>query len=336
MSIGIAGFSTGCMFALQTTDGTVATTGFMLLPAEDASGLTAGQAYIERNPSYGVRTQSSSFHSRGNTMPGGDLSSWAVGIDGTSLALIHQLRMFFQNYSISASAIGIGSHAWTFTPRAQNGTALDSYDLYTVVNVTGLASTTNEWYRDCIGVAMAGAWSAGDTLTIKSTVQSMAISQAGTPTGWGGAATALKVLDASTIGVTVGVDGSTYTMYPSALSWNWTYNAEDIVGAGSDRARITPAHFSGDASLTVPRNSDMYAIAETNGDVAGTLTLALRPSGTYSTGGTGTYTNNIVMYGKFLRPDKPSGPGGDITGDLQLHVQDVSWLLYSDVGSSII
>jgi len=338
MSIGIAGFSTGIMFALQANDGTLATTGFMLLPSEDASGLTPGQVYLDRNPSYGVRTQASSFHTRDHTMPGGDMASWAVGIDGTSLALIHNLRMFFQNYSIADSITGIGSHAWTFTPRAQNGTALDAYDLYTVVNITGLAGNTNEHYRDCMSMAMAGAWSAGDALTIKQTIQSMAITQDGTPSGWGNAATELKVISAPTLCVTAAVDGSTYSLYPSALSWNWTYNAEDIVGACSTdgRARITPAHFSGEASLTIPRNSDMYAIAETNGNIAGTLTLALRPSGNYATGLLGTYTNDITMYGKFLRPDKPSGPGGDITGDLQLHVQDVSWLMYSDLGSSVI
>ena len=286
MSIGISGFSTGLMFAKQATDGTLATTGFMLLPAEDASGLTPGQVYIDRSPAYGLRTQASGMHTRDHTMPGGDMPSWAVGIDGTSLALIHNLRMFFQNYSIANSATGIGSHAWTFTPRAQNGTALDAYDLYTVVNVTGLAGDRNEHYRDCISMKMAGAWSPGSPLSIKQTIQSMDITQDGTPAGWGGAATELKVMNASSLCFTAEVDGSSYTLYPSSFGFNWDMNAEDIVGActSSGRARMTPGNFTGDSTLTLPRNTDMYALAETNGDVAGTLTVRLRPSGNYTTG----------------------------------------------------
>jgi len=338
MSIGISGFSTGQMFALQANPGTLATTGFMLLPAEDSSGLTPGQVYIDRNPAYGLRTQASGMHTRDHTMPGGDLASWAVGIDGTSLALLHNLRMFFQNYSIANSATGIGSHAWTFTPRAQNGTALDAYDLYTVVNITGLAGDRNEHYRDCISMKMAGAWSPGSPLSIKQTIQSMDITQDGTPAGWGGAATELKVMNASSLCFTAEVDGSSYTLYPSSFGFDWDMNAEDIVGActSSGRARMTPGNFTGNSTLTLPRNNDMYALAETNGDVAGTLTVRLRPSGNYTTGSLGTYTGDIKMYGKYMRPDKPSGPGGDITGDLEFHVQDVSWLQYSDVGSSIL
>jgi len=115
-------------------------------------------------------------------------------------------------------------------------------------------------------------------------------------------------------------------------------NAEDIVGActSSGRARMTPGNFTGNSTLTLPRNTDMYALAETNGDIAGTLTVRLRPSGNYTTGSLGTYTNDIKMYGKYMRPDKPAGPGGDVTGDLEFHVQDVSWLCYSDLGSSIL
>ena len=338
MSIGIAGFSTGVMFAKQANAGTLATSGFMLLPAEDTGGLSAGQVYAERNPSYGMRTQASSMHSRDYTMPGGDMANWAVGIDGSSLALLHMLRMFFQNYSIISGTGQIGSHAWEFTPRPQNGDSLSDYDLYTVVNITGLSGNKNEWYRDCMSMAMAGDWSPGNPLTGKQSIQSMAYSHAGTPSGWGSAADDLKVITAPTLCTQVTVDGSTYQLYPSAVKWKWTLNAEDIVGACSDsgRARMTPCHFSGEATLTIPRNSDLYAIVETNGDIAGTIALNLRPDGNYTTGAMGTYTGNIRMYGKFLRSAMPSGPGGDVTDDLVMHVQDVSWLQYSDLGSSAI
>ena len=120
MSTGIAGFQTGVMIAKQATSGTLATTGFMLLPAEDNDSLTHGQTYLDRKPTYGNRTQASSMHTRDYTMPGGDLPAWALGMDGTSLALIHMCRMFFQNYSITDGTAAIGSHAWAFTPRASH------------------------------------------------------------------------------------------------------------------------------------------------------------------------------------------------------------------------
>ena len=88
MSVGIAGFQTGMMFAKQATSGTLATTGFMLLPMEDNDSLTHGQAYIERNPAYGQRTQASGMHTRDHTMPGGDMGAVAMGMDGTSLAAV--------------------------------------------------------------------------------------------------------------------------------------------------------------------------------------------------------------------------------------------------------
>jgi hypothetical protein len=336
MSTGIAGFQTGVMIAKQATSGTLATTGFMLLPAEDNDSLTHGQTYLDRKPTYGNRTQASSMHTRDYTMPGGDMPAWAIGIDGTSLALLAVCRLFFQNYSIANSATGIGSHAWTFTPRSTNPSTLASYELYSVAKVTGQSGNANEWYRDCVGVGLAGAWSAGEALTLKPTIQSMAYSLAGTPSGWGGNATDLKVIGASTLCVTASTNGTDYTTYPSSLSFNFAYEAEDIAGACTNRARITLGDFSGEASLTVPRNSDLFNIVETNGDIAGTLAIRLRPSGTYDTGSQGTYTSNLYMYGKYLRNDNPAGPSGDITADLEFHVQDVSWTTYSDLGSAAI
>lgn len=337
MSVGIAGFQTGVMFAKQATSGTLATTGFMLLPAEDNDSLTSGQNYIDRRPTFGNRTQPSGMHTRDYTMPGGDMPGWALGMDGTSLAFLHLCRMFFQNYSIASSDVGIGSHAWTFTPRSTNPSALSSYELYTVVGVTGLADDSkNAWYRDCVAVGMAGDWSAGDALTLKNTIQSMAISYDGTPSGWGGTADDLKVIGAASLCVTASVNGTDYTMYPSSVSWNFSYNADDIPGACTNRARITLGDFSGDASLTVPRNSDLYNLVETDGDIAGTLALKFRPSGTYDTGGQGTFTSDLTIYGKYLRNDYPTGPSTDVTADLQFQVQDVSWTTYSDLGSAAI
>ena len=333
MSVGIAGFQTGVMMAKQSAAGTLATTGFMLLPAEDNDSLTHGQEYIDRNPTYGNRTQASGMHTRDYTMPGGDMPAVALGMDGTSLAFLGLCRLFFQNYSIASSATGIGSQAWTFTPRSSNPTTLGGYELYTVAKVTGLAGDRNEYYRDCVATGLAGEWSAGEALTLKPTIQSMAHSFGGTPTGWGGAATDLKIISASALCVTAGVNGTDYTPYPSSLNFNFEYESEDIPGACTNRARITLGAFSGEASLTVPRNTDLYNIVETNGDIAGTLTLALRPSGSYDTGSQGTFTSNLTMYGKYLRNDNPAGPGGDITADLEFHVQDVSWTTYSDLGS---
>jgi len=336
MSTGIAGFQTGVMFAKQATSGTLATTGFMLLPAEDSDSLTHGQTYLDRKPTYGNRTQASYMYTRDATMPGGDLPAWALGMDGTSLALLHMCRMFFQNYSITSGTASVGSHAWAFTPRSANPALLSSYDLYTVAKVTGLTGNANEWYRDCVGVAMAGAWSAGEALTLKTTIQSMDFSLAGTPSGWGGTATNLKVIGAPSLCVTASTNGTDYTTYPSSVGFNLMFETEDIAGACTNRARITTGQFGGDASLTVPRNSDLFNIVETNGDIAGTIALAFRPSGTYSTGASGTYTSNLLIYGKFDRNDSPAGPSGDITADLQFHVCDAAWTVYSDLGSAAI
>lgn len=336
MSVGIAGFQTGVMFAKQAASGTLATTGFMLLPAEDNDSLTHGQSYIDRNPTFGNRTQASTMHTRDYTMPGGDLPAVALGMDGTSLAFLNLCRLFFQNYSIASSDTGIGSHAWTFTPKSSNPTTLGGYDLYTVAKVTGLAGNTNEYYRDCVATGLTGAWSAGEPFTLKPTIQSMAYSFGGTPSGWGGAATALKTISASTLCVTASVNGTDYTPYPSSIDFNLMFEAEDIAGACTNRARITLGAFSGDASMTVPRNTDLFNIVETNGDIAGTIAIRFRPSGTYDTGSQGTYTSNLYLYGKYLRNDNPAGPGGDITADLEFHVQDASWTTYSDLGSSAI
>lgn len=335
MSVGIAGFSTGIAIAKQATAGTLATTGFAILPAEDSDSLTHGQTYRDRGAAYGLRTQPASFYARDATMPGGDMPSWALGMDGSSSALLAISRMFFQSYTI-ATAAGVGTFLWTFAPHAANKAALSSYETWTLAKVTGLAGDTNEWYRDCMAVAMAGNWAPGEALTIKPTIQSLAFSHAGTPSGWGAAPTALKTIGAPNLGVAAHVTGSVYTLYPSAVSWNWTYNAEDIAGAGVNRARITYGNFSGDCSLTVPRNSDLYAAVETYGGTIGTIAIALRPTGNYASGGAGTLTADLYMYGMFNRLDKPAGPGGDITDEMTMKVQNVSFQVYSDIGSAAI
>lgn len=333
MSLGLAGFHTGVAIAKQTGAGTVATTGFVFLPAEDADSLDYGQSYIQRNPAYGLRTNPAEFHRRDAILPGGQLPSWAVGFGGTSLELITMLRAFFQNYSITDAGGGSSGYTWEFSPLTTNKAALGNYETYTVSKVTGLSGTRNVYFRDCLGVGLDLSWSSGDLLKAKLGVQAITTSIDGTPSGWGSVPTVLNTIGAAEQTWYLYINSGTHTLYPSDTSSSWNFAAPDITTAGgTNRGRITPGVFSGNCTLTVPRNGDLWQALEDAGDAYGTLRCALTPSTTID--GTIATTSNIYMYGKCLRAAMPAGPAEDVTDTLEMNVHAVKWSLLSAVGSS--
>lgn len=336
MSIGLAGFHTGVAIAKQGTNGTAATTGYVFLPAEDADSLDYGQTYIQRNPAYGLRTNPGEFHRRDYYLPGGQLPSWAVGFDGSSVALLTLLRAFYQNYTITDAGGGSSGYTWGFSPLTANKAGIANYETYTVSKVTGLSGTRNIYYRDCIGVGLDLSWSAGDVLKAKLGVQSISTTINGTPSGWGSVPTVWRTIGAAEQVWTLFNAGGTFTLYPSDVSSSVSFAAPDIAAAGVGyRARITPGVFSGNCTLTVPRNGDMWQAIEDAGDVLGTLRCVMSPASTFISG-TIAAIGTAFWFGKLLRTPMPAGPTEDVTDSLELNVHNHTWSVLSAVGSAAI
>jgi hypothetical protein len=337
MSIGLAGFHTGVAIAKQGTNGTAATTGFVFLPAEDADSLDYGQSYIQRNPAYGLRTNPGEFHRRDYYMPGGQLPSWAMGFDGSSVALLTLLRAFYQNYTITDAGGGSSGYTWAFSPLTANKSSIASYETYTVSKVTGLSGTRNIYYKDSIGVGLDLNWSAGDVLKAKLGVQSISTSISGTPSGWGAVPTVWRTIGASEQAWSLYISTGTFTLYPTDISSSVNFAAPDIAGAGLGyRARITPGIFSGNCTLTVPRNADVWQAIEDAGDVMGTFVCTLSPAATYTSGTLNAITATARWFGKLLRDPMPAGPSEDVTGALEMNVHNHTWSVLSAVGSAAI
>lgn len=337
MSIGMAGFQTGVAIAKQGVNGTAATTGYVFLPAEDNDSLDYGQNYIDRSPAYGLRTKPAEFHRRDYIMPGGQLPSWAVGFGGSSVELLTVLRCFYQNYTITDAGGGSSGYTWAFSPLTTNKASLANYETYTVSKVTGLTGTRNVYYRDSLGIGLDESWSAGDVLKMKLGVQSITTSIAGTPSGWGAAPTTLRTIGASEQAWYLYINSGTHTLYPTDLSSSVNFAAPDIAGAGLGyRARITLGDMSGNCTLTVPRNSDVWQALEDAGDAYGTIRRVLSPASTYVTGTLNAITANTYWYGKLLRDPMPAGPSEDVTGPIEMEVHNYTWSLLSAVGSAAI
>ena len=333
MSIGNAGWQTEVRIGKQSAAGTVADTMYSL-DVEDEGGLTKGQQYIDRRPAYGGRTATSAMHRADVYFPGGDMPSWAVGIDNNARELLMLLEMFYQQSSFGTGG-GTAPNSFTFTPMTTQPVNLAATELYTVQAVTA-ASTSgyDEQYLDSVASKQEVSWSVGNPFTVKNTIQSLTETDVDL-TAPDGAAANIAVLSASEIAFSLTINGTAYTLYPDSFSLTADSNMADHAAAGAaSRNRFTFGHFTSELSLNLPRNADLGKIRDEAADNVGTLAIALRPSsGTYAA--SGTLATDLPVYCQFTRPDFPAGGEGDLTNELAGTVLGASpeWVVYTDLTS---
>lgn len=284
------------------------------LQLEAADSLSFGPVMLDRNPTYGARTRPEESYKLDHELPAGNIGDWALKMDENNRGLLMLLDLFYQRSAVVSGGTAAPDD-WTFQPLGTY-TDHDSLHLYGIRKVVGDGGTRDEKYLDCIGNSLAWSWSAGNAFTLGVGINSLTAeydAAAAADGTFGGV-----VLTAPEITPKLIINGTTYTIYPSAMSGNESNNLIDAPSASSaQRQRHVVGGFTGDVSLTLPRNQMLSKIEDAvDNYYTGTLQILFQPStGTYTSGGGTLY----ARYQTYIRFDKPAPPvGGD--GELMLDV----------------
>ena len=331
MSMGHGVWETSIAIGLQDTVDEVASD-LYLLKIDGSDSLTFGAQMMDRSPTYGNRLRPEQAYRKDTELPAGALGPWALRMDEDNRGLLMTLDMFYQRYNIISGGT-LAADDWTFQAIGTYN-AIASMHLYSVRKAIADGDGDYEIYVDAIANGLSHSWSTGNGWAITPDIQSLTATvgtNATTGTDFGGI-----VLDTPEISPTMEINGTSYILYPSAISINESNNMPDASAAGvAQRPRLVIGNYSGDLSMTLPRNTFTGKVKDAyDADYTGTFKVAFRPSsGTYSTGG-GTLAADYTAYVKLDIPPNPAGGDGEamfeLTGQL---VQAATWLVKSDLSS---
>ena len=281
------GWETWLALGVEANIGTFAAPTY-LWEGEGADSLTFGYQRTDARPVSGYRaTQAASIRNT-HQLPGGALPAMPIWMDGSSLMLLNVLKNHFVG-----SVGSTGGSVWTFSPATVQKATASFYGL-TCVKRTGIDGRAEAYAGGVIDELVLGGQHGG-FITMTPTLKFLSGTHHATA-GTGSFAPSIRPYF-TFADTTVSWQGE--SIYPNAWSLTSRNGIPDRLGPGVlRRVAYALGGWSGEASLTVPRDDSMwtnYLTKYITPSVGTLIVTGTASSGTIGGGGVQAWSMTAIL-----------------------------------------